>query len=293
MRDYFRYFRWIYIILAAMAVLTALLYVGHWGLARAADYQRTNTECATAERVFDGAGVLSDKEEEKLRRLIAKREKQTGCDIVLVTLNEPLKEYARAIEPGVRSSEYVRVFAEQYWENKGFGYNKPDGDGAILVDNWSREDDGQIHTYLSTTGRAYDAYYTEDVDILLGNVYRYVKKDPYRAYKAYVNTFYHDMMGFRVFHFSVPGYIPWLIGLIASVIFICCNWRSREGKKTTTANTYVAGREPVFRVSQDRFLRKSVTSRKIQTSSGGSGGGGGRSHGGGGGGHHGGGGRSR
>ena len=292
MREYFRYFKWIYIILAAMGLLTALLHVGHWGLAKAADYQRTNTECATAERVIDGAGVLSDKEEEKLRRLIARREKQTGCDIVLVTLKEPLEEYARAIEPGVISSEYVRVFAEQYWENNGLGYDKPDGDGVILVDNWSREDDGKIHTWLCTTGRAYDAYYVEDVDHLLDNVYRYIEKDPYRAYRAYVNTFYHDMMGMRMVHFSVPGYIPWLIGAIAAVIFICCNWRSKEGKKTTTAKTYVAGREPVFRVSQDRFLRKAVTSHKIQTSSGRGGGGGGRSHGGGGG-HHGGGGRSR
>lgn len=292
MREYFRYFRWIYIILAVMAFLTALLHVGHWGLARAADYQRTNTECATAERVFDDAGVLSDKEENKLRRLIAKREKQTGCDIVLVTLKEPLEEYARAIEPGVISSEYVRVFAEQFWENTGFGYDKPDGDGVILVDNWSREDDGKIHTWLCTTGRAYDAYYVEDVDHLLDNVYRYIEDDPYRAYEAYINTFYHDMMGIRMFHFSVPGYVPGLIGLITAVIFMCCNWRSRKGKKTTTANTYVAGREPVFRVSQDRFLRKSVTSRKIESSSGGGGGGGGRSHGGGGG-HHGGGGRSR
>lgn len=293
MREYFRYFRWLYIILAAMAFLTALLHVGHWGLAKAADYQRTNTECATTERVFDEAGVLSDKEEQKLRRLIAKREKQTGCDIVLVTLKEPLEEYARAIEPGVISSEYVRVFAEQFWENTGFGYDKPDGDGVILVDNWSREDDGRIHTWLCTTGRAYDVYYVEDVDHLLDNVYRYIEKDPYRAYKAYVNTFYHDMMGLWMAHFSVPDYMPGLIGLIAAVIFICCNWRSKKGKKTTTANTYVAGRQPVFRVSQDRFLRKAVTSRKIESSSsGGRGGGGGRSHGGGGG-HHGGGGRSR
>ena len=292
MREYFRYFKWLYIILAAMALLTALIHAGHWGLARAADYQRTNTECATAERVFDDAGVLSDKEEEKLRRLIAKREKQTGCDIVLVTLKEPLEEYARAIEPGVISSEYVRVFAEQFWENNGLGYNKPDGDGVILVDNWSREDDGKIHTWLCTTGRAYNTYYVEDVDHLLDNVYRYIEDDPYRAYKAYVNTFYHDMMGIRAVHFSMPGYIPGLIGLITAVIFMCCNWRSRQGKKTTRANTYVAGGQPVFRVSQDRFLRKNVTSRRIESSSGGSGGGGGRSHGGGGG-HHGGGGRSR
>ena len=160
-REYFRYFKWLYIILAAAALLTAVLHVGHWVLAKTMNYQRTNTECVTDERVFDNAGVLSDKEEEKLRRLIAKREKQTGCDIVLVTLNEPLEEYARAIEPGVASEEYVRVYAEKRWENDGFGYDVPDGDGVMLVDNWSREDDGRIHTWLCTTGRARDAYYVE------------------------------------------------------------------------------------------------------------------------------------
>ncbi len=292
MKEYFRYFKWLYIILAAAAFLTAALYAAHWGMAKAADYQRTNTECATAERVFDRADVLTDKEENKLRELIAKREKQTGCDIVLVTLNEPLRDYATAIEPGVSSEEYVRVFAEQSWEELGFGYDKPDGDGVMLVDNWSREDDGQIHTWFCTTGRAYDAYYVEDVDHLLDNVYRYVERNPYRAYKTYVNDFYHDMLGLRMFHMSLPGFLPWLVGLITAVIFACLNWRSKEGKKTTTAATYVAGRAPVFRVSEDRFLRKVVTHRKIESSRGAGGGGGGHSHGGGGG-HHGGGGHSR
>ena len=167
MRQYFRYFKWLYIVLAAIAALTVVLHVGHWMLAKTMNYQRTNTECITDERVFDGAGVLNDKEEEKLRRLIAKRERQTGCDIVLVTLNEPLEAYAREIEPGVRSEEFVRVYAEQRWENDGFGYDRPDGDGVILVDNWSRADDGSIHTWLCTTGRARDAYYEEDIDHLL------------------------------------------------------------------------------------------------------------------------------
>lgn len=291
MREYFHYFKWLYIILAATAFLTVVLYAGHWGIAKSVDYQRTNTQCATTERVFDRAGVLTDKEEEKLRSLIAKREKQTGCDIVLVTLNEPLREYAAAIEPGVSSEEYVRVFAEHSWEEQGFGYDKPDGDGVILVDNWSREDDGRIHTWFCTTGRAYDAYYTEDVDHLLDRVYRYVEKNPYRAYKTYINDFYHDMLGFRLFHLNPPGFLPWLIGLIAAVIFACLNWQSKEGKKTTTASTYVAGRAPAFRVSEDRFLRKTVTHRKIESNTGGGGHGGG-SHGGGGG-HHGGGGHSR
>lgn len=292
MREYFRYFKWLYIVLTAMVCLFFLFQAGHWATAKAVDYQRTNTECTVTERVFDGADVLTDQQEKKLRRLIAKREKQTGCDIVLITLNEPLKEYARKYEPNVDSEEYVRVYAEQFWEQNGMGYDVPDGDGVVLVDNYSREDDGRIHTWFCTTGRARDAYYTEDIEHLLDNVYSCVEKNPYRAYKLYINTFYHDMLGWRVFHFSVPGFIPWMIGLITAVIFMALNWRSRKGAKTTTATTYVAGGQPVFHVKTDRFLRKTVTQRRIESSSGGRGGGGGRSHGGGGG-HHGGGGRSR
>lgn len=292
MKDYFRYFKWIYIVLAAVAALAVVLHAGHWGIAKTMDYQRTNSDCKATERVFDYADVLTDREEDKLRKLIEKREKQTGCDIVLITLDEALEEYAKAIEPDVDSSEYVRVYAEQCWENMGFGYDQPDGDGVLLVDNWSREDDGRIHTWLCTTGRARDAYYTDDIDYLLDQVYRYVEKNPYRAYKTYVNEFYHDMMGWQMCHLNVPGFVPWLIGFVTCVIFICLNWSSREGRKTTTATTYVAGRQPEFRVSQDRFLRKTVTKRKIETSSGGGSGGGGHSHGGGGG-HHGGGGHSR
>lgn len=292
MKEYMRYFKWLYIILAALAGLFLLLQAGHWGTAKVLNYQRTNTVCTVTERVFDKADVLTDKQEKKLRELIAKREKQTGCDIVLITLKEPLAEFAQAYEPNVASSEYVRVYAEQFWEQNGMGYDKPDGDGVILVDNYSREDDGRIHTYFSTSGRAMETYYTEDIDKLLDNVYSCVETNPYRAYKRYINTFYHDMLGWRVFHISVPGSVPWAIGLITAAIFIVLNWRSRKGRKTTTANTYVAGGQPVFHVQTDRYLRKTVTQRKIESGSGGGHSSGGRSHGGGGG-HHGGGGRSR
>lgn len=290
MREYFRYFKWLYIVFAAALLLFGFLTAGHAITAKAADYKRTNTECTTTERVFDYGDVLTDKEEEKLRELIAKREKQTGCDIVLVTLKESLKDYARAIEPNVRYSEFVRVYAEEFYESNNFGYNKSNGDGVILVDNWFREDDGRIYTWFCTTGKVKDAYSDADIDHILDNVYRYVESNPYRAYKTYVNDFYHDMMGINVVHVNVPGFVPWLIGIISSVIFVLCNWRAKRGVKTTTATTYVDGMEPRFRAREDRFLRKSVVQHKIQSSSSGSGGGhsgggrsgGGRSHGGGG-----------
>lgn len=276
MREYFRYFKWIYIILAVLGILLFVLHVGHWGIALTADYQRTNKECLTDQRVFDYGDVLTDMEEQKLEKLIAKREKQTGCDIVLITLHESLKEYAREIEPGVSYNEFVGVYAEQFWKENGLGYDRPDGDGVVLVDNWYREDDGAIYTGFSARGRVIDAYTDLQINHILDNVYRYVEQNPYRAYKTYVNDFYHDMLGINVFSIYIPRIAYWIVGIISAVIFILYNWRSRKGRKTITAVTYVAGGKPVFRVCEDRFIRKTVTRRKIErSSSGGSGGGGG------------------
>lgn len=292
MKEYFRYFKWLYIILGVVLILYIALSAGQSAASGAADHQRSNTECMTDERVFDYGGVLTDQEEDKLRRLIAKREKQTGCDIVLVTLQESLKDYAREIDPYVDYDEFVRVYAEAFYESYNFGYNKPNGDGVLLVDNWFREDDGRIYTWFCTTGKVKEAYTSEQINHILDNVYRYVEHNPYRAYKTYVNDFYHDMMGTRLFNVYVPAWVPWAIGAAAAAIFILCNRSSKRGAKTTTATTYVDGMEPKFRVREDRFLRKSVVQHKIQTSS--SGGGGGHSGGGGGGGgSHGGGGHSR
>lgn len=292
MREYFRYFKWMYIVLGAVVALLGMLSGGHWALSRMSGHERDNQSCTTRERVFDYGDVLTEEEEEKLRKLIAKREEQTRCDIVLITLQESLKDYARSIEPGVSYDQFVRVYAEQFYEEHGFGYDRPNGDGIVLVDNWFREDDGRIYTWLCTTGRVKEKYSDAAVNHILDNVYRYVEHNPYKAYKTYVNNFYHDMTGMQVFNMYVSGIVPWVIGIIAAAIFMLCNRKARRGAKTTTAITYVNGLEPQFRVREDRFLRKSVVTRKIESSSGG-GGGGHSGGGGGGGGSHGGGGHSR
>ena len=295
MKEYFHYFKWLYIALGVLLLILAGISISQWSAAKIAYYDRTNTECTTTERVSDYADVLTDRQEEKLRKLIAKREKQTGCDIILITLEESLKDYAREIEPDVSYDQFVRVYAEQFYEENNFGYDKANGDGVLLIDNWYREDDGRIYTWLCTTGKVKEAYDAEGIDHLLDNVYLFVEDNPYRAYKTYVNDFYHDMRGMMAGDMYLPGYFSGLVGLLAAIIFVAVNWRSRKGEKTTTATTYVAGGSPTFKVRQDRFLRKSVVTHKIQTNNSSHGGGGGHSSGGhsGGGGSHGGGGHSR
>lgn len=292
MKEYIKYFKWFYVVIIILALILCGVRGARSLAANAHYYERTNTECAVAQRVFDYGDVLTDKEERKLSELIEKRERQTQCDIVLVTLNESLKEYARSIEPHVTYDEFVRVYAEQFYEINGFGYDNPNGDGVILVDNWYREDDGRIYTWFCTTGVVKDAYSDADIDHILDRVYRYVERNPYRAYKTYINDFYDDMAGGRLFHMDVPQSLPFFFGLIAAAIFIPMNWKSGSGKKTTTPATYLDGGREEFVNRQDIFIRKTVVKHRIQTSGGGGGSHGG-GHSGGGGGSHGGGGHSR
>lgn len=291
MKGYLKYFRVYFIIILALAVVFLILSIARAG----AKTERANTECTTQERVFDYADKLTDSEEDSLRELIAKREKQTGCDIVLVTLNESLEEYAKGYEEqlgSLRPYQYTMVYADNFYDEHMFGYNKPQGDGVLLLDNWYRESDGSVYSWLSTCDKAKDRFSSSMIDNLLNEALEDVDSNPYQAYKKYVNLFYSDMTGKK----EIPAAAVILIAAVATAIYIGVNLSRNKGRKTTGVTTYVAGGHPQIRNQSDMFLHKTVTKRHIQRDTGGSGGSGS----GGGGGHvssggvsHGGGGHSR
>lgn len=291
MGKFLKRFKVCFIILAALAVIYLCIAGLHSLAGSLHGKDRNNALCTTDERVFDKADVLSDAEEEKLRKLIAKRERQTGCDIVLVTLNESLREYAESSRQYITPDRYVMVYADDFYDEHMFGYDGPQGSGVLFLDNLCREADGWAYSWFCTTGIAEGKYSSAMIDHLLEKSYRFGKLSPYLGYKAYINQFYHDMNGFGAVNvnFSVPLIL--LISLALAVLFVVCNLGSEAGKKTTTAKSYVKdGKAKVVR-REDRFIRKNVVQHRIQTgsSSGGHGGGGGHhtssggvSHGGGG-----------
>ncbi len=292
MRGFLRRFKVWLIILGVLAAVWFCLLGLHSAVGSVKNGRRQNTECTTKERVFDEAEVLTEKEEEKLRKLIAKRERQTGCDIVLVTLNESLREYAYAQKEYITEDKYVMLYADDFYDEHLFGYDKPYGNGVLLLDNLYREDDGWAYSWLCTTGKAEGKYSSRMIDHLLEKSYRWSKVSPYFGYRAYINQFYHDMNGFGAVNvnFSVP--FLFLASFVISVGFVVTNRGGRAGDKTTDARTYVKGGKVKVNHREDQFLRKSVAQHRIQNNSGGSsgsrGGGGhhvssgGRSHGGGG-----------
>lgn len=274
---YFRYFRIWFAIVGILLVVTAAI-----GIFRSftENGTRQNQE-APAERVYDGADILTEEEEEKLRRYIAEKEAQYGMDFVIMTFSRPVEGAEAQEQYNYRSTSWeqnMTDIADDFWDENRFGFNKGfEGDGSILIDN---RYPGQRGEWLSTSGKVEAKLSAYDVEEVLEAVDVYYDSSPYRAYISYIDTVCGLMDG--GFHAGAGYYAgALLISAVTAAIYAAIHLAGNKGQKTVTVNTYVRGGEPNIRKS-DELIRKSVVKRKIETSSGS--GGGGRSSGGGG--HH-------
>ncbi len=264
------------------------------------EFVRNNPECTT-ERVFDYGEVLTEEEEQKLREKIAQAESACGTDIVVVTLNEPLEEYINLYgmmsmeefqsmigEAGIGPYQYMELLADGFYDRHEFGYNRPHGDGVLLLDNWYRQSDGKIYSWMSTSGKAERKLGSEDIERILGLALSNVDDEPAAAYEYFAELVCDYLKPQGNVGQSMGGWISAMIGIAAGVIFFFVNYGGRKGRKTVETRTYVKNGKPVIRNRQDIFLNKTVTRRKIVTESNSHGGGGhhvsagGKSHGGGG-----------
>ena len=287
MKQYFNYFKIFFIILAVMLVITGVVALIRY-VPKTEGEGRQNSECST-ERVYDYADVLTADEEEALRRQIAETEEKIACDLVLVTLKESvLENYGYTENTDANWEDAMERYADDFYDENLYGYNKVYGDGAILVDNWY---EGEAGSHFGTCGSVYETYSVSMINDLLDDVYWWVESDPYEAYKAYIEHVEETMSweDDSAYGTSISVGACFLIGLIPAIIFIMSHLKNKEGLKTTTLNTYVDREKngaPRFLVQRDELIDKRVTSRKIETnnSSGGrSSYSGGRSSGGGGG----------
>lgn len=279
MKQYFSYFKWMFLILGGLALITGFVGVANL-LMPDKIYDRQNN-AAPKERVFDYAEVLTDAQERDLEALIEKRESQIGCDIVVVTINQSLYDIYGITEDTDWNWEWsITEFAETFYINKGYGFNVAgeNGDGALLLHNYDPVEKG---LHLTHGGRVWNHYSDEMVSDVLDKVYYKAKISPYEAYKYYIENMYEEMSG-KAAKLNLPPVVLFIIAVIAAAIFIATHLKSKEGEKTTTSSTYVENNSVQFKVKTDELINKYVTSRVIQTSSssGGSRSGGGRSSGG-------------
>lgn len=280
-KQYLHYFRIWFIAVAVLAVICAFLGVMRFLESRRG---RSNHE-APAERVYDYADVLTDDEEEQLRQYIAEKEKALHIDIVLVTIDRSVEGVEAKEQYSYRFVEWednMQDIADDFWDENKFGYNKSlEGDGILLLHNWY---EGQNGEQLSTSGRVEETFSLQDLHTVLYAVDRYYETDPYRAYLAYIDTV-EELMSYGIEEVSVMGGMGFIISLIVALIYAAVHLVQSPAQNTTAVNAYVLGGKPEMKRRGDDFIRKSVATRRIQTSSSGSSGGS-RSSSGGGGGHH-------
>ena len=270
----FAYSAGLFGIIMAVGVLFSTLTAGGKSV-EALSSQRANTECTETERVFDYADVLTDSEEESLTEFIAEKEVETRSDIVIVTLNESLVDYAAQYEDvigSVSTDKCVMVYADNFYDEHKFGYDRVHGDGMLFLDNWYREADGKVYSWMSTAGRIEDAFSVSDMSDIMSYALEDVEEDPYMAYRTIVSEYADSYTGTND---KIGGItITFITAFVIAGIFLLINCFGKKGKKTTTDSTYVVGGRPLVRLRKDRYIRKSVTKTKIQTDSGSGGGGG-------------------
>jgi len=289
LRQYFKYFRVWLIIVGILAVISGVIFVRQFLGSKSV---RSNTQ-APVERVYDEADVLSEKEEEKLRKLIAKVEEDIHADIVLVTSNRIMEGEGAPSESSWETN--MMNAADDFYDQNNYGYNMPRGDGVLLLDNWY---EGQAGSWLSTCGTMIEEFTDYRINRVLDAVYYNIDYGAYEAYKAGIKEIQGVLQRVQINEGSF-GVGAFVIATITSLIFLCVNLKNKAGKKTVTAATYVEG-SPIQNVRKDQFIRKTVVRRHIPRNTGSSSGSSGRSSGGGGGSHrsssgtsHGGGGRRR
>lgn len=271
-KDFLKQFKWMFLVLVITFVIWIFVVVIPKDDNSQEIYTRTNDQCDTTERVFDYADKLTAVEEDLLRGLIAQREDQIGCDIVLVTIDEQL-------------DKSLMAYADDFYDNHMYGYDEPWGDGVVYVDNWY---DGNV--WFSTCGKAEHNYSTSMINDLIDDVTSITNEDPYQAYTRYVNDVYYQMSGRSINSFNMPISAVLVLAIVITIVYTATGVANTKAKRTTTNTTYVPAGRPDMGLCNDYFISKHTTHRRIESSSGGGGGGhhrssGGHSHGGGGGRH--------
>lgn len=273
MKQFFSYFKIVFIALGILLIVTVVTTLTKGNI----KYDRKNDKAPT-QRVYDYAEVLTQEQEDELEKLIAKRENQIGCDIVLVTINESLYEkYGITEDTDANWKRCITRYAEDFYLDNGFGYDEPgiDGDGALLLHNWYP---AEKCSHLTHGGRVWEHYDDDMIGEVLDEVHDRALSNPYDAYRYYIEDMYNEMSGKGN---AIPPVIILVCAVLVSGIFVCMHIKSKEGTKTTTETTYVENNSIKYNIKRDEIKNKYVTSRVIPKSSGGgSGGGGGRSSGG-------------
>lgn len=248
---------------------------------------------AAQQRVYDDAGLLTGGQVSSLEEQIGELRSQLDLDLVVVTTDDT----------GGKSS---RDYADDYYDNNGFGVGSDKRGVLFLIDMDNRQ------AYLSTCGKGIDYLTDARIDHILDLVVPRLKEEDYQgAVQAFLtNTKNYVLSGVPDNQYRYDEEtgkvtkrnhsVSWkqallFLGLAVVVGAIAAGGVAAKYKLRFKDSTYPVREKSRVRLTcrEDVFLRRYVTSRRIETnhSSGGGSGGGSSTHSSGGGTTHGGGGR--
>lgn len=278
-KQYLHYFRIWFLLVGILGLTAAFL------AARNARYDRQERNSqAPGERVYDLAGVLSSKEEEDLRRRIGEIEQALRIDVVIVIIDQPMEgEQAREETDAAsgRLEDVMEAYADNFWDDNYYGYNKGfEGDGLLLADNVH---EGQGYWHISTSGKVEKALGEYDIEQLLYALQARYGDDCYRGYVDFLRAVERQIP--EAFAALERPPLPWaivvLLPALAAFLYAATILSLSNAKEDTPSALSIAGEEPLLTNQRDDFLRKDITTRKLEKSSrsgSGGGGGGGGSH---------------
>ena len=192
-QQYIGYFKIWFIVLGIVLALAAVLFVG--GLLKPASKSERENTASPSDRVYDNADVLSKAEEKKLEKLIEETENRIQCDIILVTINQPVENLDEddMENYGYRYDDWemnMRDLADDFYVENLFGYDEDEYSGVLLLMNWYSDEDGsQRGAALATDGSVYEKFGDREINQVIDEVVDVILDGgtPYKAYKAYVN----------------------------------------------------------------------------------------------------------
>ena len=236
-----------------------------------------------SEKIYDFSDILTDDEEQELKKSIDEFIEKNQMDLVIVTTSFPYS-YDKENE------EYADDFYDYNDFGIGFQYNS----GILLLRNTNPSDP---YYHMSTTGNAQLYFSDARVNSVLDGIYNEIHAgNYYNAFYDFINrTDYYISQGYPetadnyyideqgTIHLKPATYsIPWagciaVSGIITLIIMIILIKKNKMVKKAHQAEEYLNKGSVKITNRKDIFLHSHTTSYTESDSSSSGGGGGGHS----------------
>lgn len=213
------------------------------------------TTGAVVDRLFDGADLLTDAEEEKLGAKLDKISEKYEVDVAVATVDGT-------------GDMTVDAYVEYYFDNSGLGYG-PDRDGVLLlVDMDSRE--FRVLSNGKKLGAA--AISSDDIDSITEKITEDLSDGNYAdAFHTYADECEYQIDGHIngfPFNFGMNLLISLGIGLVlAFIITGVMKGKLKSVRSQYAAASYVKAGSLMVTESRDRFLYSRVTCEEKESKS--------------------------